>query len=509
MAGSTTSIWPEGISAEHDGQYLYSAAQNRELDRLAISTGIPGFQLMGRAARAALQVLQQRWPQTRQLIICCGGGNNGGDGLVMAGLAAERGIDVRLCLLANSSSLQGEAAEALVFAKARNVVIESWSPEFAELICADTVGLETVLVDALLGTGNNRELSGEYAAAVAALNASAAPVMALDIPSGLCADTGRVLGVAVEATLTLSFIARKRGAFTHMGASVCGQRLHSGLAVPPALFQQCPSDVRVGALAGLAPRQRHAHKGHFGHVLCIGGDAGMAGAVVMAAQAAARSGAGLVTCASRAVHIPAMLATQPEVMAVAVDEPAALAPLLARASVVVIGPGLGLSTWAEDLYARVAVANLPTVVDADALAIMAAAESRPSDLVITPHPGEAAKLLACSNADIQADRFSAARQLSKGYKAVTVLKGSGTVIDDGELQAVCEAGNPGMASGGMGDVLSGVIAALIAQGLSAAEAARLGVELHARAADAQARLHGERGLLATDLLPSIRELLHS
>jgi ADP-dependent NAD(P)H-hydrate dehydratase / NAD(P)H-hydrate epimerase len=260
----------------------------------------------------------------------------------------------------------------------------------------------------------------------------------------------------------------------------------------------------------LPMRSRDAHKGCHGHVLAIGGDHGTAGAIRLCGEAALRSGAGLVSVATQPEHLFALNAARPELMAHAVADPSALAPLLARASVLAVGPGLGRGSWGRALWQAALDSRLPRVLDADGLNLLAAAPRCFDGLaaVLTPHPGEAARLLDCDVAAVESDRFAAARALAKRYGGVLVLKGAGSLIadPDGGL-AVCPWGNPGMASGGTGDLLTGIIAALLAQGCTAWQAACLGVGLHARAGDLAAR-DGERGLLASDLLIPLRHLLN-
>ena len=297
-----------------------------------------------------------------------------------------------------------------------------------------------------------------------------------------------------------------------LGPGLLGQ-VFDGLQVPDAVYQQVPADVRLlsepdlGRLA--APRRRGSHKGDFGHVLVVGGSEGKSGAAILAARAAARSGAGLVTVATRPEHAALSAATRPELMCHGVEKPQQLDPLLHRASVVAIGPGLGQGRWGRSLLGRILQTKLPLVVDADALNLLAAEPTERDDWILTPHPGEAARLLAGTTGQIQADRFLAVARLQQRFGGVAVLKGSGTLIQGRASRppAVCSQGNPGMASGGMGDVLTGVIGGLVAQGFEPEEAACIGVCLHAAAADRAAEA-GERGLLAADLMPAIRCLVN-
>ena len=485
---------------------LYRAEQVRELDRIAIQElGIPGLTLMQRAGRAAFEALRRRWPRARCIGVLCGTGNNGGDGFVLARLAQAAGLQVAVWQLGDASRSRGDALAARRQMEAAGLRALTYDGE-------DLSACE-VLVDGLLGTGLGGEVSGHWRAAIEAVNAAheaGCGVLALDIPSGLHADTGAVLGAAVHADVCVTFIGLKLGLFTGEGPDCCGEVRFDDLEVPPETYQRLePAAARLVAPApgeALPPRRPCAHKGDFGHVLVVGGDHGMSGAARLAGEAALRCGAGLVSLATRVAHTAAVSAARPELMCHGVTDAVSLKPLLRRATVLAIGPGLGQDAWGRGLLGAALASRLPLVVDADALNLLAAEPLRRTRWVLTPHPGEAARLLGISTAEVQADRPAAARALHREYGGVVVLKGAGSLIaDDGGL-ALCDAGNPGMASGGMGDVLTGVIAALLAQGLGPGEAARCGVCLHATAADRAAGA-GQRGLLASDLFPCLRELL--
>lgn len=491
---------------------LYRAEEVRAMDRYAIDTlGIPGIELMQRAGAAAFAAIVARWPEARTLSAVCGAGNNGGDGYVVARLAHESGWDVRAYPVQPPEKLKGDARTAYAAYRAAG-------GEILDFIPADFEGAE-VLVDALLGTGLDREVSGVYAEVIRAVNRysergakgrAQGRAMALDIPSGLHADTGVALGLAVRADLTVSFIGLKRGLFTGEGREYAGEVVFSDLDTPPEVRRCVPPSARLLPpwKHGLPPRARHAHKGHFGHVLVVGGDHGYAGAARMAAEAAARVGAGLVSVATRASHAALMNLARPELMCHGVETPEVLRTLLGRTTAVAMGPGLGRSGWARELLAVALEADLPLVVDADGLNLLAEQPVPRGRWILTPHPGEAARLLGLSPAEIQRDRFAAVQALQARYGGVIVLKGSGTLIlGEDEVPAVATAGNPGMASGGMGDVLTGVIAGLLAQGLDSYEAAVQAVRLHGAAGDDAAGA-GERGLLATDLMEPLRRLVN-
>lgn len=484
---------------------LYRAADVRELDRIAIQEfGIPGIELMNRAGTALFDELCSRWPAAGRVAVVCGAGNNAGDGYVVARLAKEKGFEVTLLALLDPAELRGDAKTAWGAAQAAGVTVN----EFEAEALADA----EVIIDAIFGTGLDRPVAGHWAEAVAAINAAGLPVLAVDIPSGLHADSGRVMGVAVRAAATLSFIGLKQGLFTAAGPDHCGLLGYDDLGVPAAaLARRSPAAQRVDWLnqrALLPPRPRSAHKGLFGHVLVVGGNHGMAGATRMAAEAAARVGSGLTTVATRPEHVAAMAAFRPEVMWHGVSGAAELRRALQRATVVAVGPGLGRDEWARTMLETVLAAGLPLVVDADALNLLAQDPCRNDQWILTPHPGEAARLLQTDSGAINEDRFAAVAQLGQRYGGTVVLKGAGTLIGDerGAL-ALCSGGNPGMASGGMGDVLTGVIAGLAAQGLALTQAATAGVALHAAAADKLA-LSGERGMLAGDLMSVLRGLVN-
>lgn len=482
-------------------QALYSAAQVRELDRRAIEQhGIAAYELMRRAGAAALAELQKQWPHAKRLVTLCGPGNNGGDGYVLARLAAAEGLRVTVAAVGPEPRPDSIAAQARADYGGK---IAAFEPALID--AAD------VVADALLGIGLTRPVSDDFGKVIHAVNAAAKPVLALDIPSGLEADSGTVMGDAVRATASVCFIGLKQGMFTADGPDHCGETRFSDLDVPPAVYAGLvPSALRLAPemLEQILPsRPRSAHKGRHGHVLVVGGDRGMAGAVRLAGEAALRVGAGLVTVATRPEHVPVIGKERPELMAVGVESPAELLPLLSRASVVALGPGLGQRGWGRGLYGAVLATDLPVVLDADGLNLLAAEPQARGNWILTPHPGEAARLLGVTTNDIQANRFNTLRRLATRYAGVAVLKGAGSLIDDATQAplSLCDRGNPGMATAGMGDVLTGVIAGLLAQSLGLRPAAEAGVLLHAMAGDAAAGAH-PRGLIAGDLMPYLRSM---
>jgi len=491
---------------------LYRAEQVRQLDQTAIqSFSIPGYTLMQRAGQAAFDTIREYWPAADRILVACGGGNNGGDGYVVALLARQAGLDVSLLQVTSPENVSGDAALARQDWLAAGGSEKPWQDAEHFSILLDNNDL---LVDALLGTGLQRDVSGDWQTLIERANRHRIPVLSIDIPSGLHADSGVVMGSSVRADRTISFIGLKQGMFTGAGVEYCGQVLFDDLQIPVEVYESVvPAATRLDRYNAcrLMPTARRAidHKGTFGHVLVVGGGPGMPGAALMAALAAARSGAGLVSIATHPDHAVQLVSRCPELMCRGVQSAAELGKLLERATVVVLGPGLGRSAWASDLFSRVLDTDLPLVVDADGLNLLAREKVTRANWVLTPHPGEAGRLLASSTTEVQHDRFAAAQKIADEYQTVCVLKGSGSLIHDLENRvAISTSGNPGMASGGMGDVLGGIIAALIAQGLALSDAARLGVWLHGRAADMAAAAGGERGMLATDLLPWIRLLVN-
>jgi NAD(P)H-hydrate epimerase len=481
---------------------LYAPVDVRELDRRAIDDhGIPGYTLMNRAGQFAFSAIRERWPD-RSLVVVCGAGNNAGDGYVIARLALNAGIPAEVIYVVEPHNLGGDAAQAVA-----DFMDKGGQARLFEGMLPDG---DIVLVDALLGTGLDREVGGRFAEVVTAINEHPAPVLAVDVPSGLNAETGQVMGVAVEARMTATFVGMKCGLLTGRGPALCGEVIYHSLGVPEAVFDGVPVKARLigGATLRelLRPRPRDAHKGLSGHVLVVGGGEGMPGAARLAGEAALRAGAGLVSVATHPQHVAAVSADRPELMCKGVETAVDLASLIERATVIAVGPGLGQTDWAREMLDAVLATDLPLIVDADALNLLAVKPTARRQWVLTPHPGEASRLLDQDTTAIQQDRFAAAAALAERYEATVVLKGAGTLVANrqGDI-ALCNAGNPGMAVAGMGDVLTGVIAGLTAQFDDLWLAARCGVLVHARAGDMAAVTGGERGMLASDLFAAVRE----
>ena len=489
---------------------LYTAESCHRLDRVAADLlGVTGIELMERAGHAAYQEMRRSWPRARNIAVFAGTGNNAGDGFIVARLAHRAGHRVTFALCGDEASLGGDALRAyqeLIHTGLRATPVEHLNFQEHDL-----------LIDALFGTGLNREITGPLAQLIDGLNRSGRPVLSLDIPSGLDASSGRVLGVGVRASVTVTFIAHKVGMHTGRGRSFSGRIVLASLGVPVIGEDQVVACAQLliwnDQPAVLPLRSRHAFKNSFGHVLVIGGDQGFSGAVQLTAHAAARCGAGLTSVATRAEHAGFIAAAQPEIMCRGISHAADLEPLLAKASVIAIGPGLGRSSWAKELFERVIKCGLPMVLDADALNLLAARQSPPrwetGALVFTPHPGEAGRLLGVPASVIENDRIGAIYELRNRYGGSWVLKGAGSLIlgASDPLPTICGGGNPGMATGGAGDVLTGVIAGLWAQGMTGNDAARIGVCLHAESGD-RAALVGERGLMAGDLIGQLHRLVN-
>ncbi len=489
---------------------LYRAQDVKALDRVAIDQhGIAGFELMQRAALALFDDARAHYPASGHWLIAAGAGNNAGDGYLVGRLALQAGLEVCMLALKPVNALSGDAATAAA----------AFLQSGGSISPVDAVPWESVdlVIDALLGTGLERPVAGDYAALVDTVNRSGRPVVAVDIPSGLCADTGRVLGVAVRADRTVTFIGRKRGLYTADGPDHAGNIVFDDLQVPPEVYESVPVRCReITARADWgAPRPAGAHKGDYGHIGIVGGAAGMSGAALLAGSAALRAGAGLVTLFSHPDHAAWINLSRPELMTASVSDPAELVSLTRRATVLAAGPGLGREAWGRAAFEYAVNDPRPLVLDADGLNWLAENPRVRRDWVLTPHPGEAARLLGSDVDRVQADRFAAAREIAVRYGAVVVLKGNGTLVCADEKYAgdehgsrggpmgLCRAGNPGMASAGMGDVLTGVIAALLGSGMPIYQAASAGVFIHATTADLAAVQLGEAGLIAGDVIDAL------
>ena len=487
---------------------LYRAQQVQELDRIAIEEfNDPGISLMEHAGNAVFSALRLRWPRAKRIAVLCGIGNNGGDGFVVARLANHLGMRVVIYLMGDAENLKGDALTAFERLEGTHVEMHRYDGQPLDMF--------DIVVDAMLGTGLKGEVKGVWRLAIDAINIAtdqSAAVVACDIPSGLHADTGCILGSAVKADLTVTFIGLKQGLFTASGPDCCGEIVFDNLQVPQEIYNGVEHSATLLSLntlrEQLKPRKPSTHKGQCGHVLIVGGNQGMSGAVRMSAEAAYRVGAGLVTVATHPKNANLVNLTRPELMSYGVSNASELKGILNGVDIVVIGPGLGKDRWAQSLFSAVLESNKPLIVDADALNLLSLDTMQRANWVLTPHPGEAAALLKSTSTEIQANRFQALQSLQENYRGIVVLKGCGTLIqDEGGQPSLCPYGNPGMASGGMGDVLTGIIGGLAAQGISLIDSAKLGVCVHAHAADVAAA-GAPRGMLASDLFPHIRQLVN-
>ncbi|MDG2018229.1 MAG: NAD(P)H-hydrate dehydratase [Porticoccaceae bacterium] len=489
---------------------LYDVDTVREIDQAAITElNNEGIRLMKRAGVAAFEESVEAFGHPSLMTVFCGAGNNAGDGYILAARAAQKRMPVQIVELSESKKFSPETGWARQYAKENNV-------PFIDFSNALEIN-EGVIIDCLLGIGYRGPLRAPYGQAIDLINHAELPVLSIDIPSGLNSDTGSVQDNAVKAEVTVTFVAAKQGLFTGKGPALCGEVIYHSLDIPEHLFskfQPSAQLMNLSDLLELIPQlEGDEYKNQRGHCMVVGGDHGYGGAATMAAEASLRVGSGLTSVATQPEHVSSVLARCPEIMACGVISGQQLEPWLEKPSVLVAGPGLGRSAWSEQLLQKAVASTLPMVLDADALNILAEGrvikEKAKSQWVLTPHVGEAARLLGVSVEEIQADRFMAAKKIQEKYNAVVVLKGPGTlVVGPHQLTKICPYGNPGMATAGMGDLLSGIIGGLIAQGLSAQDAAELGCCLHSSAADLLVDDAGYRGVAATDLLPYVHKLLN-
>ena len=487
----------------------------RDLDRRsAAAQGLNEFDLMMHAGGAAFTYLSAIWPGATRFAVFCGTGNNGGDGWVVARLLLESGVSCDVFLHGSADRISGAAL--LAYEAWRQIAPERERSSDDWLNSARQGEEYDVLVDALVGIGFRGPARSEFDALVEGINGASIPVLSLDVPSGLNADTGAVDSSVIQAHSTVTFIAMKPGLLTGRAPDVAGRLILDSLDTPQFILDEVPAVAINWARdlppAFLRPRRPTTHKGVCGHVLVVGGNTGMGGASILSASAALRSGAGLVTLATRSEHLCAAISRQPEVMARDIDCPESLFALLEKASVVVVGPGLGVDDWSAACLRIVLESHKPLVVDADALNLLATDMSFPrvtAGSVLTPHPGEAARLAKVPVSNIEADRLYWAKALARQYASSIILKGAGSIIasdKEGCEPNICSAGNSGMATAGMGDVLAGVVGALLAQGYDAPLAALGGTVAHANAGDLAWREHGI-GLTATDVISHVGAVL--
>ena len=493
-------------------RHAFTVESMRELDqRAALALQFSPYQLMERAGTEALAFLNAKWPGSRKLLVFCGTGNNGGDGWVVARCALQQGLECEVYLLGDADKISGPALLAFESWQRISGQIPRNAADFSARLSAEACS-DNVIVDALVGVGLQADQRPPLVAIIEELNRDPAPILSLDCPSGLDAGSGARAQATIQAAATVTFIAHKPGLLTGSAVDRVGALELATLGVPESVLAELspdaillrPEDLEV---AGLTRRKPASHKGHFGRILVLGGNHGMGGAAILAAQGALRAGAGLVTLATREAHVSAAITRQPEVMARAVREAADLQEPVRNADVIVVGPGLGQDDWAAMCLGAALDSDAMLVCDADALTLIGTmdwrAHSQP--VVLTPHPGEAARLLGSNVFEVEQDRMGAAKRLAETFSATVVLKGAGSLITSchpDRPPAVCLAGNPGMATGGMGDVLAGVIGGVLGQNVTADDAASLGVLAHACAADHAYRKY-RVGMLPSDVLPLI------
>ncbi len=503
-------------------RYAVSALEMAELERqTAEDLGLQPRIMMELAGSAVANAVQRRPRVDGRVIVACGPGNNGGDGFVAARALANRGFNVEVYVFAERVRLKGDAKNAFAaLEKLGGVPLHFVEDARALYDFAAAVRGAGLLVDALLGTGAKGEVRGQVADAIDVTNESGVSVLAVDIPSGVDADTGAVLARAVRAESTVTFGFAKRGHYLHPGAEYAGKLEVADIGVPTAFAERLGIVGRVIERADgpslIRPRDGSAHKGTFGRVVAVAGSPNMPGAALLALAGALRAGAGNVTWAADEESLRHAHALAPEVMLRLRGDASIEAwaeTILARANSLVVGPGLGEGPDAAALVnTLIAHSKVPICLDADGLNILAKSpttwERVGAPLVLTPHPKEMARLVGVTLDDVQRDRVAMALQLSVARQCTVVLKGAGTVIADSDgAVTIVSAGNPGMAVGGSGDVLAGIVGALLANGLAPAEAAQAGTLLHASAGDVAAERHGQAGLSPSDIVDAMGEVL--
>lgn len=520
---------PRAESSSTDERYsyihnCYSSKAVHDIDYLMVEQGFvdSSYELMTRAAQALLDFINRNYSHVSHITIICGAGNNAGDGYVLARLAKlqekEPRLKIQLISIIDPENLSGDALQGY----------QEWLESGGNVDSMDNAHFPTtdLIIDALIGTGLNRALEDEWYDTVEMINASPKPVLSIDIPSGLNADTGSTHGIAINANHTITFIAQKMGMYTAQARYYCGDIHFASLGVADSLYNQIEHSSTLmewsEVTKKLPCRSPISNKGDHGHLLIIGGDYGMSGACRIAGEAALRTGAGLVSIATRQENIVAVNSVRPELMVHGIEDSADLDPLLKKATAIAIGPGLGTDQWGMALLDKVMKLlkqqseddekKITCVIDADALNIMAQHNFviHYPDIIYTPHFIEASRLLHYNKETptVETDRFKMVKDLKQKYFGTFILKGAGTLINIEDDISICPYGNEGMASAGMGDCLTGIIGALLAQKLSTNDAAQLGVCLHAKAGDLAAQ-DGKNGMIVSDLLPKIRQLMNT
>ena len=500
---------------------VVTADEMRLLDRLTIEdAGIPGMVLMENAAREVTQAVQELYDGQSPVTVIAGTGNNGGDGLAVARQLTVAGVETLVVLVGGRELVSGDALTQLDIVDTLGIDIIEVDEDDVPEEAFEALELAGVCVDAVFGVGLSRNISGPAATILEALADVEAMIVSVDLPSGVCPNTGQVLGIAVAADVTVTFGMPKRGHTQYPGRALAGELIVADIGIPPAIIAHVGPQVTLSsdiAPPYLPPRPPHAHKGQFGHIVIVGGGTGTSGAALLAGMAALRCGAGLCTVVTHTRVQGALEGRYPELMIEAgwSDEglrSQVLDRLLDVADVIVAGPGLAVTPLGRAVVDKVLEAERPVVLDAGALSILAplgASGIRGINRVITPHPGEAGRLLGMSSADVQIDRFAAVSELSARVGGTVVLKGAATLVasEDAGI-SVNTSGNPGMATAGTGDVLAGMCAAFMARELDTYEAVRTAVYVHGLAGDAAADLLGMESVIATDVLEALPGILH-
>jgi NAD(P)H-hydrate epimerase len=496
------------VSAEHVRAIEPKAAQ---------LAGISMYELMQRAGESAFNILNQQWPQAQRVLVVTGNGNNAGDGYVLATLCKLQGLDTAVACVDPAKTLTGDAQKAQAnWLEVGGDLQESSSLDFTQF---------DLIVDALLGTGITGRVKAQFQSIISQINQTKLPVLSIDLPSGMLANTGVGPSICVKANTTVTFVAIKPGLATGIGKEHCGKLIFVDCGIGKSFFSlatEYKQLVRWPMLNPLPIRPLHSHKGSFGKLLCIGGNQGMAGAIRLSTESALRCGAGLVKVFCHPASQLLVASGRPEIMLADID----LNACLDWCNCIVIGPGLGQNDWAHQQFSRLLDYlehhPKPLVVDADGLNLLATVINQPSiqktlaklpALILSPHPKEASRLLGCSLEEVENNRYQASKDIAEKYHATCILKGAGTVIHSQGLEPnictwVCEGGNPGMATAGMGDTLTGILGAFLAQGCEQEKAAVYAVCAHAEAADRLAMQYGQRGMISSDLFKPLRAIVN-
>lgn len=511
-------------TAKHNWHNAYSAKQVLAHEALAAqSQKLAMYTLMERAGGAAFDALRQRWPEPNSVLVLSGKGNNGGDGFIIARLAHLANIQVSVLITCDIANIKGDALiayQAMLDAGVSRIFTQKLSEHLSDFS-------GDVIVDAIFGIGFLGILNSPMQQLVSAINEHKAPVLSVDIPSGLCATTGFVSEAnAVIADVTVTFIVYKQGLLTGQAANFVGELVLADLGLGQVFTRLVSSRVGyqqsaplLNGVSPLAKRLNTSHKGNIGQILGVGGGQGMPGAIRLASEAALRCGAGLVSVCCHIDNQALVFNGRPELMLAPSDaKQLANSTAMKNAKVLILGPGLGQTAWSKALFDLVVsiVINADEVIspdkwlvlDADGLTLLSQTKHFCSRWILTPHPKEAASLLGCDVASIESDRFSAVQNIAKKYGGICILKGAGSLISNGKQVVINSTGNSGMASGGMGDVLAGIVAALALQTNDYFAATCLAVYIHGAAGDIIANNYGQRGMLASDLFSPLQKLVN-